>query len=109
MNEKKTSLKELQTIPGVGKSIAIDLYDLGYSTIEKLKGQDPEEMYVRHNIAKGQVHDICLLYTFRCAVYFANTPPHKLDPQKLKWWKWMDAKKISSEEKDRQIREKIKL
>jgi len=27
-----------------------------------------------------------VLYTFRCAVYYASNSNH--DPEKLKWWNW---------------------
>ena len=36
----------------------------------------------------GMVQDRCLLYVFRCAVYFAETP--KPQPKKLLWWNWKD-------------------
>ncbi|MBW1752993.1 MAG: pathogenicity locus, partial [Deltaproteobacteria bacterium] len=39
------ALKELQTIPGVGKSISQDLVDLGYLKVEELQAEDPEKMY----------------------------------------------------------------
>ncbi len=105
--DKKSSLKELQKIPGVGKAVADDLYRMGFNSIAALKGQDPEIMYVLHNDLKGSVQDICMLYTFRCAVYFAGTPAQKQDPGKLKWWHWMDKKKVDSLTKDAEIRKKI--
>jgi hypothetical protein len=33
--------------------------------------------------------DRCVLYVFRCAVYFASEAEH--DPELLKWWNWKDA------------------
>ena len=81
-------LKQLQTIPGVGKSIALDLWNQGYRSVEELKGQDPEEMYVRQCELQGIQVDHCLLYTFRCAVYYASNEHH--DPELLKWWNWKD-------------------
>lgn len=87
---KKTSAQnhELQTIPGIGKSIAQDLISLGYSKVSDLKGADPEAMYDRLCAKQGQHLDRCLLYTFRCAVYFASHETH--DPEKLRWWNWKD-------------------
>ena len=38
---------ELQTIPGIGPSMAQDLRDLGYYKVSDLKGEDPELMYKR--------------------------------------------------------------
>ena len=78
----------LRTIPGVGKSIEQDLIELGYTSVADLKGADPEAMYNRFCTMKGQQIDRCLLYVFRCAVYFAGHKTH--DPKKLKWWYWKD-------------------
>ena len=79
---------DLQTIPGVGKNIAQDLIDLGYPTVESLRGQDPEELYRKDCLRKGRIEDRCQLYVFREAVYFAGQEEH--DPEKLKWWNWKD-------------------
>lgn len=45
MITKSESLKVLQSIPGVGKSIAEDLYDIGIRQVTDLKGCSPEELY----------------------------------------------------------------
>jgi hypothetical protein len=79
-------------IPGVGKSIARDLYNIGISDIHDLKGRDPHELYNKSNEFAGCIQDRCLLYVFRCAVYFAETPANLQDSQKLKWWIWKDKK-----------------
>ena len=73
----------LQSIPGVGPSLARDLYDLGYATVADLRGADPEEMYARLIHIRGEHQDRCVLYVFRCAVYFASERHH--DPELLKW------------------------
>ncbi len=87
MNSLKISiLKEFQKIPGVGKSIAADLWELGFRSIADLKNQNPEKMYHDFCLLKGQRIDRCLLYVFRCAVYFASN--NNPDPKLLKWWKW---------------------
>ncbi len=85
---KQTILKEFRKIPGVGDSIAQDLWNMGYRSTKELKNQDPEKMY--HNICKLQnTHvDRCMLYVFRCAVYFASHKKH--DIALLKWWNWKD-------------------
>lgn len=82
-------LKEFQTIPGVGKSIALDLWNLGFRSVQALKDQDPEELYIRQCALQGTQVDRCLLYTFRCAVYYASNEQH--DPELLKWWNWKDT------------------
>lgn len=88
MAKTKKSPDPLQVIPGVGPSIAQDLRDLGYSQPQDLVGEDPQVMYDRHMEQVGSHVDRCVLYTFRCAVYYAETD--KPDPEKLKWWNWKD-------------------
>jgi hypothetical protein len=83
-----TSSTELQQIPGVGPSIAQDLLDLGVRQVADLNGADPEELYERLCTLRGEHIDRCVLYVFRCAVYFASHEAH--DPQRLKWWSWKD-------------------
>ena len=78
----------LRTIPGVGKSIAADLRSLGIYTVKDLKYKDPEIMYIQLMDKKGSHIDRCVLYVFRCAVYYAEHDKH--DPEKLKWWNWKD-------------------
>lgn len=82
---KKT---ELQKIPGVGAAMERMLLDLGYTTIESLKGQDPQDMYERSCILAGQRLDRCVLYVYRLCVYFAGH--NEKDPQKLRWWYWKE-------------------
>ena len=86
MYSRISALKELQSIPGVGKSIANDLWKIGIRKIEDLKAKNPEDLYDQSNRQAGVVQDRCLLYVFRCAVYFASNKTH--EPEKLKWWNW---------------------
>jgi pathogenicity locus Cdd1 protein len=80
---------ELQRIPGVGPSIARDLRQLGIERIAQLRGRDPERLYQRLIALRGMTQDRCLLYVFRCAVYFASTARPR--PERLQWWYWKDA------------------
>ena len=80
--------RDLRRIPGVGPSIAQDLYDLGISTVSDLRGCDPEELYERSCGLAGVRIDRCLLYVYRCAIYFASHKEH--DPELLKWWNWKE-------------------
>jgi hypothetical protein len=82
------SNKNLQSIPGIGKSLSQDLIDLGYSTVDELKSEDPEMMYQDLIALRGHHIDRCVLYIFRCAVYFASHDTH--DRELLKWWNWKD-------------------
>lgn len=79
---------DLQTIPGIGPSMAQDLRDLGIYSVNELVGLDPEFMYKRLCQIHGMHIDRCVLYVFRCAVYFATETEH--EPELLKWWNWTD-------------------
>ncbi|HEX9132414.1 MAG TPA: helix-hairpin-helix domain-containing protein [Ktedonobacteraceae bacterium] len=82
-------LREFRQVPGVGKSIAEDLWNLGLRAVSDLKNQDPEDLYLRLCAFQGTHVDRCMLYVFRCAVYYASNDIH--DPELLKWWNWKDA------------------
>jgi hypothetical protein len=75
-------------IPGVGKKIADDLWNLGIRGVSELKNRDPENLYRQLCDFQGMHVDRCMLYVFRCAVYFASNDEH--DPELLKWWNWKD-------------------
>src|SRR5690242_13570220 len=84
----KNVINDLRRIPGVGESIASDLYLLGINTVGELRGRNPEALYGELCEQFGQRVDRCVLYVFRTAVYFASETRH--DPEMLKWWNWKD-------------------
>ena len=89
-------IKEFQDIPGVGPNIARDLVDLGYKSAEELRGENPGAMYRALMSLRSTHIDKCVLYVFRCAVYYASsTNPN---PALLKWWNWKDKKRRVSHE-----------
>jgi hypothetical protein len=90
---RETAIANLSRIPGVGPSIAADLWLLGIREVAELRGRHPESLYARLCRKVGLRVDRCVLYVFRCAVYFASEPPH--DPELLKWWNWKDEKRRS--------------
>ena len=77
---------ELQQAPGIGPSLAKDLCDLGVRSMASLARQNPERLYERLGEIRGERQDFCVLYAFRCAVYFARTPRPKAEL--LLWWNW---------------------
>ena len=88
---------DLQTIPGVGPSIARDLTELGIRRVQDLEGRDPHRLYEQLSSRRGQRMDPCVLYVFRCAVYYAETHAAEAraetgaaDRELLKWWNWKD-------------------
>lgn len=90
MSTETESLKALQTIPNIGKSLAKDLYDLGYRAPEDLGQQDPKRMYDKLCQQTGERQDPCVLDTFMAAVHYANTGEAK------KWWEFTSERKANS-------------
>jgi len=88
--KRRPSSDPLQVIPGVGPSIARDLRQLGVRSVTDLKGKSPEALYERLCGIRGVRQDPCVLYTFRCAVYFASTA--RPSAERLNWWWWKDRK-----------------
>ena len=88
MAKPRKNANPLEVIPGIGPSMAEDLNDLGILSVGDLRGKDPQKMYDDLNSLRGAHNDRCVLYVFRCAVYFAETPDP--DPELLKWWNWKE-------------------
>ncbi len=84
----QASRDPLLTIPGIGTSMAEDLRVLGIETVADLTDKNPQELYDRLCEIRNARLDPCVLYVFRCAVYYAGTSNH--DPEKLKWWNWKE-------------------
>ena len=80
---------DLERIPGVGPSIAADLHGIGMTKVAQLRYADAQSLYDVVCKTTGKIHDRCLLYVFRCAVYYASNEIH--EAQKLKWWYWKQA------------------
>lgn len=78
----------LRVIPGIGKHMEVEFLDLGINRVEDLQGKDPEDMYKSLMALRGRYIDKCVLYLFRCAVYFAEN--EERDPELLKWWHWKE-------------------
>ena len=85
-DQQKQVLRELRQIPGVGPSIANDLWQLGIRSIGDLRGRSPQALYDQLCAQTGIQVDRCMLYVFRCAVYYASNEAH--EPERLKWWNW---------------------
>lgn len=85
---RQSGLGSLEGVPGVGKKIARHLRDLGLCSAWDLKDRDPGELYLRLCARNGGHVDRCVLYVFRCAVYYASNERH--EPELLKWWNWKD-------------------
>ncbi|MFH1681053.1 MAG: helix-hairpin-helix domain-containing protein [Candidatus Eisenbacteria bacterium] len=84
----RRSRDPLLSLPGIGPSLAGDLRELGFRAPPDLRDRDPERMFRDLCARRGGPIDRCVLYAFRCAVYFASNDTH--DPDLLKWWNWKD-------------------
>ena len=87
---KDDILKEFTIIPTIGKSLAEDMYNLDIKSFEDLKMQHPDEMYAKIRAQATSSMCRCVLYAFRCAVYYASVPSASHEEQLLKWWSWSD-------------------
>ena len=76
---KQELIKDLQTLPNIGKITAHKLYPLGITTPQDMKHANPEALYEQLQILKGGTADRCVLYQFRGAKL--NQP----------WWKCKDT------------------
>ena len=88
MVDKVNILRELQAIPGVGPNNARHLWEAGIRSVRQLRTTNADEIYRKACRRRGEKLDRCLLYVFRCAVYYASRDEH--DPELLKWWNWKD-------------------
>jgi hypothetical protein len=86
MSSRASHRAELQTLPGIGPSLAADLRALGVRRVADLERRDPERLYAQLNQIRGTRQDPCVLYAFRCAAYAARTARPR--PELLKWWNW---------------------
>ncbi len=62
---ESSSLQELEQIPGVGKTIAQYIQNIGIHSIDDLKGRQAEQLYDRLCEFKASPVDRCMLYVFR--------------------------------------------
>jgi hypothetical protein len=81
----------LTQIPGIGAKMAQHLVNIGYPTIESLKGQNPDNIYMKHCLLNGvgNASCKCVLYCYRLAVHYADNNG-QLPPDKQNWGDWKD-------------------
>lgn len=88
MKKSQYQPTDLESIPGVGPSIAQDLRAIGINFVADLIPKDPEILYEQSNKKAGVIQDRCLLYVFRGAVYYAKGGR---EAKKLRWWYWKNV------------------
>lgn len=82
-----TNLRPLTAIPNVGPAIARRLLRLGITSPADLRGEDPEDLFLRCSVLAGRPEDPCLLDTLRAAVDVANGGPPR------PWWHYSRERK----------------
>jgi hypothetical protein len=90
------SYEDLESIPGIGPNIAGHLRGIGVLRTSDLRDRDPKRLYERLCAHEGRNIDRCVLYVFRCAVYYASNSRHK--PRLLKWWNWKERADLDGPE-----------
>jgi len=79
----------LTKIPGIGDKMAQHMINAGYPSIEALKGQSPDEIYMKDILNRGVKSCKCSLYCYRLAVHYADNDG-VLPPNKQNWSDWKD-------------------
>ncbi len=75
--------------------MAKTLNDIGIRHISDLKDRDPHQLYEDLCTLRKKRIDRCVLYVFRCAVYYASNESH--ESELLKWWSWKDDPECQNE------------
>ena len=81
---------ELRKIPGVGPKTEQDLIALGYTTIESLKGQNPEEILLPGLFAEGLPDRPLPAVRLPLRHLFCRNS-RAGEAEKLNWWYWKDG------------------
>lgn len=83
---ERAAWRAFQQLGSVGPACALDLVQLGFRSIEELRGQDPNELYVRLCELTNCRQDPCVEDTLRCAIAQAERP--ELPERWRQWFHW---------------------
>ena len=86
-----TKERRLADLVSVGPAFMRDFELLGIHSIEQLSRRNPEKLYEKLCVVKGQVQDICCLDVFRAAV--AQAKNLRLPVEQRQWWYWSRLRK----------------
>ncbi|EAD5703857.1 helix-hairpin-helix domain-containing protein [Listeria innocua] len=81
---------DLIKLPGIGKKMVLMLNEIGIEKVADLRGKNPLDLYENTCAKRGERMDPCVLYTYRCAVYVAETDETEQHADLRKWWNWKD-------------------
>ena len=67
---KEQTIKELTVIPGIGKSLATDLWNIGITSIDDLKGKDPRSpLYLIQRLCWSGARPLCIVRFQMCGLF----------------------------------------
>lgn len=83
------ALIEFQGIPSIGPKFAGDLIDMGFFSINQLKGTNAAALFNAHEKLIGKKTDPCVEDQFRLVVHYANNPGSN-----KRWWHFTAERKL---------------
>jgi hypothetical protein len=86
-----TKERRLEDLVSVGPAFMSDFELLGIHSVEQLSRRNPEKLYEKLCVVKGQAQDICCLDVFRAAV--AQAKNLRLPVEQRQWWYWSRLRK----------------
>lgn len=90
--DKKTALRELQSLPNIGPKCASMMYDAGVVSVAHFEKLGAEKTYDLCCKTQGyQIHR-AFLYVLRSAHYFLDHPHQR--EKVMRWWMWKDVTPI---------------
>jgi hypothetical protein len=87
--------RRLGDLVSIGEAMLRDFERLGVTSVEQLALEDPDELYARISSLDGELHDPCVLDTYRAAVAQARDP--ELPEEQRSWWWWSRKRKAEEE------------
>lgn len=93
------SMSIFQTMHGISQEASLDLWHLGFKTLDEVSSAEPNNLYKRMNEKTGSVQDPCVEDTFRGAIAqsYALTKHNWVMPsEKAQWWHWGGTKRGQS-------------
>jgi AraC-like DNA-binding protein len=88
------ALSEFQSIPSIGSKFAHDLIQLGFYSLNDLKGKDPAKLFNKLELLAGAWIDPCVEDQFRLVVHYADHPGHPVN-----WWDFTQERKKFRQDK----------
>ena len=92
---QRQAWRTFQKLGSVGPATAGDLVQLGFRTVDELRGQDARVLYRRMCELSGQQQDPCVEDVFRCVIAQAEQPD--LPAALRQWHHWTPLRGLAPE------------